>query len=266
MGQGNSFSVDLRGLRGCEVQGTLRFQIRYASSEFQFNGAVAGPNFMLADSLKGQPDGQATVELMRTGPGQEGEVIATLNFTTDSFSGDGTIEWEEFETDGGGDMSDQIPPVHVSAAEVPSKPLLAVPDPILSDSVQAQWFANPEIENVTAYTVSVLNATGVAASVTVPATATTAVLEGLEPASEYTLSLIASNGAGDSEPAQLAFQTRFDPANPDAVGLLIQLSLDWKPGGQEGNDVQSAVPSPVDINLDGVVNGNDSVLILELEN
>ena len=104
------------------------------------------------------------------------------------------------------------------------------------------------------------------ADLTVEASTTRALLEGLRPGINYTLNLIASNSSGDSKPSELQFQTRFDPLDPDLANMLLQLGLDWVPdGGTGGNDLPASVPSPVDITLDGLVNSEDAISVLNLQ-
>lgn len=263
---GSFFDVQIRTLRGCEIQRSVRFQFQFSPLFFQFEGADAGPNFMALTSSKVSDATEPIVEMERAGNGEPGELIATLHFSTQSFSGNGTIGWLQFEADGGGDVAGEVPPIEVSTSDLPSKPVLNLPDPITSSSVQAKWFANPLIENVTAYTASVRDMTGVVAEMAVEASETSVLLSGLNPGTDYTLNLLATNGSGDSEPAELKFKTRFDPFAPDLNNMLLQLGLDWTPsGGGGGNDLQSSVPSPVDINLDGLVNSEDALRVLDIQ-
>ncbi len=70
------------------------------------------------------------------------------------------------------------------------------------------------------------------------------------------------NDAGESEPAEVMFTTRFDPSSLQVEALLRALSRDWDPLVEHFGTLQSAVPSPVDFNHDGKVDDCDALAII----
>ncbi|MCA9442066.1 MAG: hypothetical protein KC964_14760, partial [Candidatus Omnitrophica bacterium] len=100
-------------------------------------------------------------------------------------------------------------------------------------------------------------------STTVESSSTSIRLGGLASGVDYMLRLLAINGNGESDPAVLPFTTRFDRTRTPSREALERLSLDWSPAKASVETVEEGVPSPVDINLDGWVNAEDLVLILD---
>jgi hypothetical protein len=272
-------TVFLRGVNGCEVGDSFTGSYTVSASGFNVVSTTVtlGVNFTVASGTKVLKGNSGTVEGMRIASGEPGEVLLQFEIEAEDlpFPAFGVpsiqIDWTSFEIDGGADIADSIEPLIATRSVIPSKPVMTVPSPITSDSVQANWFANPENEGVTGYLVlwwlddPRLKTSGfeIPATREVSADMTSAVIDGLLPGTDYFLGLEAINSNGQSDRTTIRFTTRYDRLDSQMDTLLERLSMDWNPSGETGTGLQSEVPSPVDINLDGVVNGEDTLLILE---
>ena len=157
--------VTLRALTGCGILERINLRLAIFANGFESGNVhvFAGPNFRPAGQKIADvvvcttsaigADCEILLELERTDPGQRGETILTLEFqssggpsTKDHHEGD-RVEWLNFQVDGGEDISEFIPSAEIGSASVPSKAVLGVPVPIISDSVQVNWYQNPVNES-----------------------------------------------------------------------------------------------------------------------
>ncbi|MCG3200007.1 MAG: hypothetical protein GHCLOJNM_04536 [bacterium] len=266
------FQLRIWALQGCEIRDTLDVTFQYPSFALAVDpntGVTAGPNFMLGMKSAGEKGigiSDLSFHLDREKPGMPGELLATIDVMPlmDPLPSGSGIDFTNFQSDGGPNEAGSVPDSEITSDPQPTSPNLKVPEPILSASVTARWFPNPAIENVTAYTAQVLDGTGVVASASVPGASSSALLAGLQPGTDYTLSVVATNAAGDSAPSTLHFTTRYDRSGSQMNAILERLSREWSPeGSMEETGLQGQVPSAVDINQDGEVNAHDALEILE---
>jgi hypothetical protein len=269
-GANGPFNLRIFALQGCEIQNQVEISLEYPTFLFAINptnGITPGAHFslMTAKATKATATTELNIILDRTGNPTPGENLMTLRVQTVigwETTHQGSLLWKQFIPDQGPDQAGLIPPIQISDSGVPSQPVLQVPDPILSTAIQALWFPNPTSEGVSSYTASILSNTGEVAMVTVSAPQTNSGLSGLRPGTDYTLQVIATNAQGDSQPATLTFTTRYDRKTTSHNVILERLSQDWSPAGYQKGTLQSAVPLPVDINLDGQVDSLDALAIL----
>jgi len=273
----NPLVIRIIAALGCEIDGTIRIVFRYSSFALTrfVVPVIAGPNFAITSTgpkIEDKGIGMTTdaVELVRTGPGEEGEIVCEFGFMPGLPSAGGDmVEWVEISADGGSNVADNVGDSLVNTSDLPSKPTLLLPTSILSDSIEAAWVPNDLIEGVSEYQVTVRENGQPVASATVPSGTPAVVLDGLTPGTDYTLELVAVNAQGSSAPCTLDFTTRFDRMASQSNAILERLSRDWNPNGDAGSDdLQSLAPSPVDIDLNGRVNNDDALMILmdHLEN
>jgi hypothetical protein len=271
-GMSGPFTFNLWMLDGCGIQNQVRITLTYSSFLFAISpntGITPGPNFSLEKSLQLKDSGYTDLSLTISRVGSATPDTLLASFTTATAigfqlnsSGRGTLEWTEFQVDEDNDISAQISPVLITRTSIPSKPVLRLPDPITSTSIQANWFPNPVSEGVLTYRTSIHGPTSEVATETVPATQTTVLFSGLEFGTPYTLRLSATNGHGEGIADTLEFTTRYNPTGSQQEILLEQIWHEWDPLGWENGSLQSAVPSPADLNLDGLVNAEDTLEIL----
>jgi hypothetical protein len=271
-GLSGPFTFNLWMLDGCGIQNQVRITLTYSPFLFAispYTGITPGPNFSLEKSLQLKDSGSTDLSLTLNRVGSATPDTLLVSFTTATAigfqlnsSGRGTLEWTEFQVDEDHDISAQIPPVEITRTSIPSEPVLRLPDPITSTSIQANWFPNPVSEGVLTYRASIHGPTGEVASETVPATQTTVLLTGLEFGTPYMLRLSATNARGEGIADTLEFTTRYNPAGSQQEILLEQIWHEWDPLGRQNGSLQSAVSSPADLNLDGLVNVKDTLEIL----
>lgn len=264
------FQFNIRALMGCEISDSVEITLSYPFVLFVINpdtGIHPGPNFVLLGSGASKGIGMTEVylKLARLTPGEPGEILATIKADTGiglPLMGHGAIEWSQFKIDNGSDFSAVVPPVQVSYSAKPARPVLDLPGAITTNSVVAKWFSNSSAENVSQYHLRILGATGEVQSATATALQTSMNVDGLASGTDYTLELAAVNDAGESEPAEVRFTTRFDLSSLQVEALLRALSRDWDPLVEHFGTLQSAVPSPVDLNHDGKVDDCDALAII----
>lgn len=253
--------VTVRFLALCQPPTALNVTFGY-SRFTHFNPQVLpGPGFALVAPPKKVSYTEQSFELERVSPGETSEVLFTLVFDK-VLPGKSHIAWLNFQVDGGEDISESIPQASLESTNLPSKPVLAPPAPILSTSVQVDWFPNPTDENVTSYLAIVTDSTTEVSVAQVSPPTTTAVLDGLQPGTDYELSLLAANMHGKGEATTVPFTTRFDRLGSQADTVIQGLSRDWNPSGTAENTVEGAVLSPVDVNLDRRVNAEDALIVI----
>ncbi len=270
-GLNGPYTFNLWALEGCAIQEQVTITLTYSFALFGIptsTGINAGPHFVLGKATETKGTSGYTnlsFTLNRVAEAVNGELVVSLTaYAAIGFQiiGSGTLEWTDFRVDNGGDISSQIPVVLIKRSSIPSKPVLGLPTPINTSSVHTNWFPNPASEGVMTYTVKVSGSTGKVASVVVPATQTTAALEGLSPGSPYTLWLTVANASGESQPAMLLFTSRYEETGSQRNLLLEQVGPEWNPDGANDGSLQSVVPSPADMDLDGLVNAKDVLEIL----
>lgn len=272
-GLNGPYPFNLWALQGCCVQSQVKMTLTYSFALFGIDpgtGVNPGPNFVLEKAVvtKGSPGyTDLSITLHRVGQAVADELLVSITAQASivfPVVGSGTLEWTEFIVDGGDDLSGQIPSVTITRSDTPSQPVLGLPESITTSSIQANWFPNPGCEEVIAYTVLVTGPTAEVASLTLPATETTVMLSGLAPGRAYTLGLTATNAGGVSGMATLQFTSRYPEAGSQRNLLLEQLGQEWNPAGVMDGSLQSVVPSPADMNLDGLVNARDVLDILRI--
>jgi hypothetical protein len=257
-----SVAVTVRSVAQCLIQNGVSVTFGYARLTHNDPQVQPGPNFALAAPPKGIYT-DVSFELQRISTGEPGEIVFTITLEKSLLVGTSYVVWQNFQIDGGEDISGSIPPALLGNTNLPSKPVLAPPSPILGTSVQANWFPNPADENVTSYLAIITDSsTEVSAAEVFPPTLT-AILDGLQPGSDYELRLLAVNGHGKGDAATVRFATRFDRPGSMAGPVLEHLSRDWNPSGETGYTLQGAVSSPADINLDGRVNAEDVLMMIQ---
>ena len=257
-----SVAVTVRAVGQCQIQNGVRVTFGYARLTHNDPQVQPGSNFALVHPPKSIYTG-VSFELERISAGEPDEIVFTITLQKSLLVGTSYVVWQNFQIDGGEDISGSIPRAALGNTDLPSKPVLAPPHPILSTSVQAHWFLNPTDETVTSYLAIVTESSSEVSSVEVFAPTSTAVLDGLLPGRDYELSLLAINGSGKGEAATVQFATRFDPLGSMAGPILEHLSRDWNPSGETGHTLQGTVSSPADINLDGRVNAEDVLSMIE---
>ncbi len=274
-GLNGPFTFNLWALEGCAIQERIKLTLTYSFALFGINpstGIVPGPNFSLEKTTAtkgtaGYTDLSLTLD--RVGEAVPDELLVSLTAQAVygfPFEKSGTLEWTQFRVDQGEDISSQIAPVLIMQSSLPAKPVLSLPDPVTCTGFQANWLPNQDSEDVLTYTASVSGSTGEIASTIVPATQTSVMLDGLSPGMPYTLGLTATNAAGESQLATLQVTTRYEPTGSQQRILLEQMPHEWDPVGQSDGSLQSAVPSPADMDLDGRVNAVDTIEILHNHN
>ncbi|MCA9448745.1 MAG: hypothetical protein KC931_16605, partial [Candidatus Omnitrophica bacterium] len=159
---------------GFEVWSRVEFQFEYSVILFSDPGVIPGPNFELEakSSTKGLfTELSPRFTLVRKDFAEPGEKIADITLDLFNFSGTtgGPIEFTTFVIDDKWEVADSIPTPRLRSTSLPSKPVFAVPRSILSTSIEPSWIHNPEVEEVTAYRVSVISGTSEVVSTTVDA-------------------------------------------------------------------------------------------------
>jgi len=261
--QGSSVLLAVRALVGCEIRNTLNVTFGYARLTHQNPNVLPGPNFAVVPPPKDVFTQESFMLQRNRSPGGPGEILFTLTLDKSLIQGTSEIRWDNFQADGGENLAANVPPAILANDPTPSKPVLSVPSPILATSVRANWFPNPKNENVTSYRVWVMEASTEVASATVGHPTQTAILAGLAQGTDYIMGLVALNAGGESQPATVEFTTRYDRLDSQTDTLIERLSREWNPSGGSEAGLQGAVPSPVDINLDGEVDARDAIEIIK---
>lgn len=264
------FQFNIRALQGCEIQNFVDITLTFPFALFSIKpdtGIAPGPNFALMGSSTSKGIGMTEVsfKLARLAAGGPGEILATI--TADTGIGlpllmEGAIDWITFRPDNGINLASFVPPVQVTYSKKPARPVFNLPGSVTSTSLVARWFPNSPVEHVIEYRGRILESTSEIRSATAAGNESSMSLEGLTPGTEYTLELIAVNRFGESKASTLQITTRFDRMSGECEVLLRALSRDWDPRGDRMGTLQSAIPSPLDSNLDGKVDENDALAVI----